>query len=41
MVGGDFAAFGRDEEEGIVLFTFDFDIGFVPGLSIVNIALMS
>jgi hypothetical protein len=40
VVGGDFAAFGGDEEEGIVLFTFDFDIGFVAGLSIVNIAFM-
>ena len=40
MIGGDFAAFGGDKEEGIVLFTFDFNIGFVSGLSIVNIALM-
>lgn len=38
MVGGDFAAFRGDEEEGVMLFTFDFDVGFITGLSIADIA---
>ena len=38
MVGSDFTAFRGDEEESVALFPFDFDICFITGLSIVNIA---
>lgn len=33
MVSGDFTSGGSDEEESISVFTGDFDVGFITGLS--------
>lgn len=38
MVGRDFTAFRRDKEVSVILLAADFDIGFVAGLSIVDVA---
>ena len=36
MVGGDFKAFSRDEEKDIVVFTLDFNIGFISCVDVIN-----
>ena len=38
MVGRNFTVFRRDKEVGVILLTADFDVGFVAGLSIVDVA---
>jgi hypothetical protein len=31
MVCGDFEVFGRDKEKDVIIFAFDFDVGFIAG----------
>jgi len=40
VVGGDFEALGRDEEEDIVMFSQDLDVGFIPSADFINGSLM-
>ena len=40
MIGRDFTVFGRDKEVGVILLTADFDVGFITGLGIIDIALI-
>jgi len=36
VVGGDLEALGRDEEEDIVMFPQDFDVGLIPSAKVIN-----
>ena len=36
VVGGDFESLGRDEEEDIVMFAQDLDVGLIPSDYIIN-----
>jgi len=40
VVGGDFEVLGRDEEEDIVMFSQDLDVGFIPSADFTNGSLM-
>jgi hypothetical protein len=36
VVGGDLETFGRDEEEDIVMFAEDLDVGLIPSAYVIN-----